>query len=64
MNKAMCLHCGSTIESVSTNDFVTCACFANTEDNTGIFLDGGDSYSRYGGCVENLVWVDEEGESC
>ena len=70
MNKAKCLNCGDTIESKSRHDFVTCTCYRfymhgrNVDthrergfDIHGIFLDGGDDYSRYGGNIEDLQWI-------
>lgn len=59
MNKAKCKNCNDVIQSKSNHDFITCSCFKNCETNKGIFLDGGDEYYRYGGCIENLEWVYE-----
>lgn len=51
-NRAQCLHCGDIIESKCTYDFVTCSCWNEEQKKDipehGIFLDGGNSYYRYG----------------
>jgi hypothetical protein len=54
MSKARCKHCGDIIESKHRHDWVCCSCYANTEDTTGIFLDGGNVYLRYGGNLDNF----------
>ena len=59
MNSAKCLNCGDVLVSVHVHDFVTCSCFENKEGNTGIFIDGGDEYCRYGGNFDNFKWIDE-----
>ena len=41
MSKAECLLCEDVVESTFTHDFVTCKC-------GNMFLDGGNSYLRYG----------------
>lgn len=55
-NRARCKNCNTIIESLTQHDFVTCSCFTNTLDNTGIFVDGGTNcgYIRAGGCIENF----------
>jgi hypothetical protein len=58
MSKAKCMNCDTVIESRHIHDFVTCKCFRNQKENTGIFLDGGEEYSRFGGCMENLLLWD------
>ena len=47
-NKAKCKKCGDIIESVSVHDFVTCSCGA-------ISVDGGKSYLRRSGELDNLI---------
>ncbi len=61
MNRAKCRNCGDLLHSKHRRDFVTCKCFTNTEDCTGIFIDGGDEYLRGGGQLENIIRIDDEG---
>lgn len=58
-NKAECLNCGNIIESIHRHNFVTCSCFSE-DDTTGIFLDGGNSYWRYGGNFNHIERIYEE----
>jgi hypothetical protein len=48
VNKCQCAKCLDIIESKSRNDFVRCGCGA-------IFTDGGTSYIRRGGEIENII---------
>lgn len=41
MNKAQCKLCGDVIESLYRHNYVSCKCGE-------IFVDGGDSYPRWG----------------
>lgn len=51
-NIVKCTVCNDIIHSKHSRDFVTCSCGA-------CFLDGGDSYSRWGGASTNTsVWSD------
>ena len=61
MSKARCKNCGETIESKHRHDWVCCKCFTSKSDTKGIFIDGGNDYRHYGGCIENLEWVDDYG---
>jgi len=54
MNKAKCKLCGDIIESKHQHDFVRCKCGE-------IFVDGGNSYSRYGARdFKNFLRYDDE----
>ena len=55
LNRAKCAHCNDVIVSRYRHDFVACSCFRNSETNTGIFIDGGDDYSRMGGNFKNFL---------
>ena len=57
MSKAKCKHCGDIIESKSRHDWVSCSCFKNEPDTTGIFIDGGDEYLRCGGNLDNFELI-------
>jgi hypothetical protein len=59
-NIAKCLNCGDTVESKSRHDWVTCRCYTGEADTHGFFLDGGEEYGRYGGCIEDLEWLEGE----
>jgi hypothetical protein len=59
-NKAKCRHCGDIIESKHPHDFVSCSCFKNEGNTTGIFVDGGNDYWRQGGNFENFERIDED----
>ena len=61
-NRAKCRNCGDIIESEFTHDWVCCGCFSNTENGRGIFVDGGDFYWRWGGCLTDLIRLDDEGK--
>ena len=60
MNKAKCRNCGDTIESLHVHHFVSCSCLTNEEDNTGIFVDGGLQYYRWGGNFDNFIRIEED----
>lgn len=60
MSIARCRHCGDVIESKSQHDWVCCSCFSNEVNTTGIFLDGGEEYIRYGGNLGNVEWIECE----
>lgn len=57
-NRAKCLNCGDIVESKSRHDWVTCSCFHNEANTRGFFLDGGGEYGRYGGCIEDIEWIE------
>lgn len=59
-NRAKCANCGDIIESTHRHDFVTCSCFKNVVNTTGIFLDGGHDYWRCGGNMDNLLRYDSK----
>jgi hypothetical protein len=52
VNKCQCALCLDIIESRSRHDFVRCGCCA-------IFTDGGTSYIRRGGEIENIIDMSE-----
>lgn len=58
-NAAKCKACGQVIESKNVHDFVTCSCFDNVENTSGIFIDGGLKYLRRGGNMNNLIELSE-----
>ena len=58
-NAAQCKVCGQVIESRNVHDFVTCSCFDNVENTSGIFIDGGLEYLRRGGNMNNLIELSE-----
>ena len=60
MNKAQCKGCNDILHSKSVHDWVCCSCFKNEKSNTGIFIDGGDSYMRCGGNFENMLLYNEK----
>jgi hypothetical protein len=62
-NKARCLNCLVVIQSYHRHDFVVCKCFRNTEDTTGIFIDGGNEYQRRGGNQKNFEDLSEYGDA-
>jgi hypothetical protein len=47
-NAAKCNKCGDVIESLHRHDFVMCSC-------ESIFVDGGLTYLRRGGDVEDFI---------
>jgi hypothetical protein len=51
-NRARCLKCNDIIESKHRHDFVMCSC-------ESIFVDGGTSYLRRGGTIENIQDLSE-----
>ena len=53
MSKAMCAMCGDVIESKHRHDFVKCTCGHS-------FLDGGDDYTRWGGRLIFMDYIDED----
>ena len=59
MNKARCRNCKDVIESKWRHDWTCCSCFTGTENNTGIFIDGGEDYRRYGGNLDNFERLEE-----
>lgn len=61
MTKAQCPNCGDIIESKHTHDWVCCLCYYKSDAEQGIFIDGGDTYSRYGGKhAAGIKWLDED----
>ena len=54
MNRIRCAKCNTLLHSSYTHDFKECDCGA-------IYLDGGDSYSRMGGKVEDIIVVRDDG---
>ncbi len=59
MSKIQCRHCKDIIESKSRHDFVTCSCFKDAADTTGVFVDGGNDYCRVGGNINNVILIEE-----
>jgi hypothetical protein len=51
-NKAKCKKCDSVIESIHRHDWKSCKCGA-------IFVDGGKSYIRRGGKLEDIEELSE-----
>lgn len=52
-NAVKCLTCMDIIESTHRHDFVTCSCWTidqllTPDKQTGVFVDGGLEYLRYG----------------
>ena len=58
-NRCLCVNCGIIIESKHVHDWVSCNCYSNSYENTGIFTDGGTEYIRRGGVFSNIVPLDE-----
>ncbi len=58
--KIQCRNCKDIIQSLSRHDFNVCSCFTNSENNTGIFIDGGDDYMRVGGDLKNIIFIDDD----
>lgn len=58
-NKIQCKNCGDIIESKNRHDWIACSCFKNTEDNQGVFVDGGKDYLRWGGNLDNIIDLSE-----
>lgn len=54
-NKAQCKKCNDIIESKYRHDFKSCKCGA-------IFVDGGKSYIRRGGELEDIIELSETDE--
>ena len=52
VNKIQCLNCKDIIESEFTHDFKWCKC-------SKVFVDGGKSYLRRGGCLEYIKDLSE-----
>jgi hypothetical protein len=52
LNRAKCLNCGDILVSKHVHDWVACSCFSH---NTGIFIDGGNDYWKYGGNLSHLA---------
>ena len=51
-NKGQCKRCNDIIESKSGHDFVWCKCHS-------VFVDGGHSYLRRGGALEDFIELSE-----
>ena len=51
--KLQCNKCKDIIESKHVHDFVECKCGA-------IFVDGGDEYTRMGGEIEDIKFIEED----
>lgn len=50
-----CPSCKTLLQSMYRHDWVTCPCYG---DSTGIFVDGGNSYGRFGGHdVFNIITI-------
>ncbi len=47
VSRLKCPNCGDIIESKHRHDFVVCKCW--NAATSGIFLDGGPDYPRFGG---------------
>lgn len=58
-NKAQCRNCNDIIESVDRWDWISCSCYKNDIDTTGIFVDGGHEYLRRGGNCGNIIELSE-----
>ena len=58
-NKAQCKVCKEIIESKSVHDFQGCKCFRETLGEKGIAVDGGDTYLKRSGQMENLIELSE-----
>lgn len=58
--KIRCKHCGDIIQSMHRHDFVVCGCFSNTEDNTGVAIDGGCYYTRIIGNLDGYELVEDD----
>ena len=58
MSKIKCLNCNTILESTYTHDFQSCEC------PNGSFIDGGNSYMRFGckDITEVLFWNEETKE--
>ena len=52
-----CRNCMAIIMSLSRHDLVSCSCFKNELDTTGVFIDGGKDYVRVGGNLENAIYL-------
>jgi hypothetical protein len=61
-NRAKCKNCLDIIESKHRHDWVSCSCFSNDGDTTGIYIDGGQDYCRIGGKLENVLRLNEQDE--
>jgi hypothetical protein len=53
MNRARCNKCKDLLHSKYTHDFVSCSCGA-------VFIDGGDSYRRMGGEIQDIIIVRDD----
>lgn len=53
-NRISCAKCGEIIESTFRHDFKYCSCGA-------ICVDGGTSYCRYGGNLEDIIIIEDDG---
>ena len=58
-NRCRCMSCGEIIESKSVHDWVCCKCFHESFGKTGIFIDGGTDYFRWGGQPEYMEDLSE-----
>lgn len=66
-NCIKCKNCGEIIESKYTHDWQCCKCFSDESNEHGVFVDGGTSYLRRGGNLddyedlsETRLYTDEE----
>lgn len=58
--RVKCLDCNTGIGSSYSGEWVACPCFYSSDENTGIYIDSTDYYTRMGG-NSNYVEVMEEG---
>lgn len=62
-NRIQCPHCKDIIESKHRHDFVTCKCW--DPESSGVFIDGGLAYQRWGGHhIDGIINLAEHDESC
>lgn len=59
-NRAECRQCHDVIESTYRHDWVACSCWTDENPNGGIFVDGGKSYWRAGGDMNNFIRLDDK----
>jgi len=58
-NAVRCKRCGEIVESKYTHDFVGCKCFEESGGREGIAVDGGYSYLRRCGDLDNYEDLSE-----
>ena len=55
MNRIKCKQCGDVIHSKHRHDFVSCKCGL-------VAVDGGDDYCKICGYIDNVIFIDDNGE--